>query len=539
MVKRAIILVALAAVIALPFVLRPKQPAAEASDLTLVIITPHNEAIRSEFGRGFRQWYRARTGRAVLLDWRVIGGTSDITRFLEAEYIAAFKNHWTGKLHRPWSAEIQAGFTNPRLPATAPAEVQEARRVFLASGVSCGLDLFFGGGAYDFKRQAQAGRIVSSGLLAAHPEWFVDGVIPHDFAGETYWDAQGLWFGNVLSTYGMIYNRDSLTRLGIEHPPQQWSDLGNPRYFGEIALSDPTKSSSMAKAFENVIQQQIQRRLAALQGEAGATPGPALEARAVREGWVAALQLLQLIGANARYFTDSSQKPPIDVSQGDCAVGICIDFYGRAQAEVTEKRGDGTSRLGFATPRGGTVSSVDPIALLRGAPHREVADAFIEYSLAMDGQKLWNFKPGTPGGPTRFALRRLPVRRDFYAHEEWKAQRSDPDAEPFAEEGHLVYHREWTEGLFREMAFVIGTMCLDTHAELASAWREIIAAGQPPQAMARLSDMSIISYERTQGAIRAALNSKDKVDEIRMSQEIGRVFRQQYREAAELARAGK
>jgi spermidine/putrescine-binding protein len=337
----------------------------------------------------------------------------------------------------------------------------------------------------------------------------------------------------------MLYNRDALARLGIEQPPQQWSDLANPRYFGEIALSDPTKSSSMAKAFENVIQQQIQRRLAVLQGAAGATPGPALEAQAVREGWVAALQVLQLIGANARYFTDSSQKPPIDVSQGDCAVGICIDFYGRAQAEVTEKRGDGTSRLGFATPRGGTVSSVDPIALLRGAPHREVADAFIEYSLSMDGQKLWNFKPGTPGGPTRFALRRLPVRRDFYAHGEWKAQRSDPDAAPFEEEEHLVYHREWTEGLFREMAFVIGTMCLDTHAELAAAWREIIAAGKPPQAMARLGDMSIISYERTQSAIRAALNSKDKVDEIRMSQEIGRVFRQQYREAAELARAGK
>jgi iron(III) transport system substrate-binding protein len=539
MFKRVIILGALVAVVALPFVLRPKQPPAERSDLTLVIITPHNEAIRSEFGRGFRQWYRERTGRTVLLDWRVIGGTSDITRFLEAEYIASFKNYWTGKLGRPWSAEIQAGFTNPRLRATAPPIVQEARRVFLASQVSCGLDLFFGGGAYDFKRQALAGRIVPSGLLAAHPEWFVDAVIPHDFAGETYWDAQGLWFGNVLSTYGILYNRDSLARLGIAQPPAQWSDLGNPRYFGEIALSDPTKSSSMAKAFENVIQQQIQRRLSALQGAPGGRPQAALESQAVREGWVAALQLLQRIGANARYFTDSSQKPPIDVSQGDCAVGICIDFYGRAQAEVTEKRGDGSSRLGFATPRGGTVSSVDPIALLRGAPHRDLADAFIEYSLSLEGQKLWNFKPGTPGGPTRFALRRLPVRKDFYAHPEWKVHRSDPEAEPFAEEEHLVYHREWTEGLFREMAFVIGTMCLDPHAELAAAWREIIAAGMPPQAMARLGDMSIISYERTQGAIHAALNSKDKVDEIRMAQEIGRVFRRQYREAAELARAGK
>ena len=71
-----------------------------------MIITPHNEAIRTEFGRGFQSWYRAKTGRTVAPDWRVVGGTSDITRFLEAEYIAAFKNYWTGQLQRPWSAAV-------------------------------------------------------------------------------------------------------------------------------------------------------------------------------------------------------------------------------------------------------------------------------------------------------------------------------------------------------------------------------------------------------------------------------------------------
>ena len=74
--KRTIIIGALVAIIALPFILRPKQPALEKSDVTLVIITPHNEAIRSEYGRGFRAWYKQRTGKTVLLDWRVIGGTS-------------------------------------------------------------------------------------------------------------------------------------------------------------------------------------------------------------------------------------------------------------------------------------------------------------------------------------------------------------------------------------------------------------------------------------------------------------------------------
>ena len=535
MIKRTILIVALVAVVALPFLLRSRQAAPERADVTVVIITPHNEAIRSEFGRGFRQWYHARTGRTVLLDWRVIGGTSDITRFLEAEYIAAFRNYWTGKLGKPWNAEIQAGFTNPKLAADAPPLVREARRAFLDSGVSCGIDLFFGGGSYDFLRQADAGRLVPSQLLRTHPEWFADAVIPQTYSGEVYWDRQGLWFGNVLSTYGILYNRDAIARLGIASPPERWDDLKDPRLVAELGLADPTKSSSIAKAFENLIQQKIQKRLAVLRQAAGNRAARDLEAQAVREGWVTGLQLIQLIGANARYFTDSSQKPPIDVSQGDCAAGIAIDFYGRAQAEVTDERSDGKPRLVFVTPRGGSVASVDPIALLRGAPNREAAEAFIEYTLSMDGQKLWNFKPGTPGGTERFALRRMPLRKDFYAHDEWKPYRSDPDASPFDDEDHLVYRPEWTGGLFREMAFVIRIMCLDTHDELAAAWRELIRAGVPPAALAALGDMSAISYDRME-AIRRTLNSKDKVDEIRLAKTLAAGFREQYRRAGELAR---
>ncbi len=108
----------------------------------------------------------------------------------------------------------------------------------------------------------------------------------------------------------------------------------------------------------------------------------------------------------------------------------------------------------------------------------------------------------------------------------------------YDDDDHLVSHPEWIGGI-REMAFVIRVMSLDTHDELVAAWRAIIAAGMPPQAVARMSDMSIISYDRTNGAIHQALTSKDKVDELRIANEIGAAFRKQYREAAELARAGK
>ncbi|PTY07253.1 iron ABC transporter substrate-binding protein [Opitutaceae bacterium EW11] len=535
---RFTILLALAAILAVPFLLRPKRIEHARGEDTLVIITPHNEALRSEFGHGFAKWYREKTGRTVTVDWRVIGGTSEITRFLEGEYVSSFQAHWTGELHKPWSLDVQAGFQSARQNADAPDIVKDARATFLRSEVGCGIDLFFGGGTYDFIRQAQAGRLVDSGVMKRHPEWFADDVIPHRFAGEEYWDKDGLWVGSVLSSYGLLYNKDSFHRLGIQEGPTQWADLRNPRLFGEVALADPTKSSSIAKVFENILQQQMQLRLQALTvAEPNGDP-KALEARAVRDGWIAGLRLLQLTGANARYFTDTSQKPPIDVSQGDSAVGLCIDFYGRQQAEAVSRRGN-SERLAYVAPEGGSVSSVDPIALLRGAPHREVALAFIDYVLSMEGQKLWNFRPGTPGGPEQFALRRLPVRRDFYQHAEFQQYLSDPGDSPFEGSNRLIYRTAWTGGLFREMAFITRVMCMDTHPELARAWKTIVDAGTPPEALAVLQDMSPVAYDEASGRIKRTLGAKNRVEELKLARDLAEQFRAQYRRAEEIARASK
>jgi iron(III) transport system substrate-binding protein len=535
-VKRFAIVFVLLAIVALPFALRPKRPAPTASESTVVIITPHNEAIRYEYGRGFAEWYRARTGKNVTVDWRVIGGTSEIGRFLESEYVAAFQNFWTGSLRRPWSVEVQTGFQDARMAKDAPAPMREAREAFLGSDVSCGIDVFFGGGSYDFDKQAQAGRIVDSRLAQAHPDWFRDEVIPLSFGGESYRDPQHRWIGNVLSRYGIIFNRDACRRLGFEREPESWDDLADPRLVGAVALADPTKSGSVAKAFENIIQQRMQRRLMALQRESQGVAAEELESRAVREGWIDGMRLLQLMGANARYFTDTSQKPPIDVAAGDCALGLCIDFYGRQQQEAVRRR-ETSERVGYISPAGGSVAAVDPIALLRGAPHRAAAVAFIEYTLSLEGQKLWDFKPGTPEGPERFALRRTPVRRDFYAHEEWKSWRSDPEENPFEQREPLTYRAAWTNDIFREIAFVVRVMGQDTHAELAQAWRAIIAAPEPAksQALAVLQDLRSVDYETTRGEIHRALTSKDKVDEVRMAKKLGDIFRANYARAERLA----
>lgn len=535
MAKNLWIIAAFAAVLLAPLALRPKSERAAKAALPLVIITPHNEATRYEFARAFDEFYFRKNGRHVRIDWRTPGGTSEIARYLAGEYLAAFENYWTNRLHRPWSAAAQAAFANP---SAAPGDA--ARKAFLESDAGCGIDLFFGGGSFDFEQQAAAGRLVDCGVIAKHPEWFNARTIPQHLGGEPFWDPQGRWLGVCLSSFGLCYNTDSLRRLKIEKPPAQWSDLADPRYFAEVALANPTQSGSVGKAFEMLIQQRMLhpeldfKMKAGLSAKEQAQP---IEAGEVSEGWAQAMNLIQQISANARYFADSATKIPFDVESGDAAAGMCIDFYGRFESEAVRKPG-GSSRMQYVTPEGGSSVGVDPIGLLRGAPNAGLAREFIEFALSFDGQALWNWKIGAPGGPKKYALRRLPIRPDLYAPA-YHACRSDPEVLPYAQANAFVYHPEWTSPLFRSIGFIIRVICIDPHDELREAWRALIAAHFPPKAASVFFDVSKVDYAAASGPIREALRSPDKIGEVKLAKILGESFRAQYRRAAGLAREGK
>lgn len=529
----SLVLTALVIIIGIPFVMRPKAEDRLPSGVAdhLVLISPHNEAIRHEFTIAFRRYYREKTGRDVLLDWRVPGGGSEIARYLASEYTAAFRYYWENRLGKKWDAVVSGAFDNPAIslgvdPAT-DTPVEAARRAFLNSDVGVGIDLFFGGGGYDFIQQAKAGRLVDAGILTMYPEWFNERVIPQNVSGEPFYDAEGRWIGTAISSFGICSNTDSLKRLGVTESPTAWDDLANPALAGQIALADPTQSGSAAKAFEQIIQQKIQEQR---------VRSPENEAVAVSEGWREGLALIQRISANARFFTDAASKVPLDVSQGDAAAGMCIDFYGRFQSEAV-RRPDGSSRLQYITPPGGSSLGVDPIGMLRGAPHRDVAQAFIAFVLSPEGQKLWNFKVGSPGGPERFALRRLPVRKDFYdaAHEH---DRSDPGINPYVEAKQFHYHEAWTGPLFRVLSLAIRAMAMDTHQEQVEAWQALIAADFPPQATARFSDLSMLDYQKCREEILPLIKSPDRLKEVQLLRDLSGRLRRQYEEAAALARKG-
>ena len=372
-------------------------------------------------------------------------------------------------------------------------------------------------------------------------------------------------FGNAVSTFGIVYNIDCLKDLGITTPPAQWSDLADFRYYRQVGVTDPTKSGSIAKAFEMLVHQKMHDAAAAyIRGVEKDRPRPAsapadpadparpppaevttdinavIEANekaiqayikskgagyqrgdvpselagyqaALEQGFLDGVALIQAIGANARYFTDSATKVSIDVSVGDAAVGMTIDFYGRFQAQYA-KSPAGEDRMVFVSPVGGTSVSCDPITLLRGAPHRELATHFIEYVLSTEGQRLWTYAPGAIDaqghliGPERYALRRLPIRRDFYPstqpaieavhveHKQWAVDDlTDPTIDPYQIAKQFTYYPRWTGQHFGVLRDLTRAMCMDSQQELRDAWTAAHANGsESPKVLAAIRQLPTV-----------------------------------------------
>ncbi len=534
-------MMALLVTLAGPFLLQPKAAvSATDHDRRLVILSPHNERVRHEIGQAFADDWKARTGETVYLDWRIPGGSSEISLFIKSEFAGAFQYEWQGRQHHGWSHDMGTSFADPRTRLAATGPAADARRAFLSSNTGIGVDLLFGGGSYDFQQLADAGYLVAgdsaagigiSALMTENPEWFSAKAIPEVVSGEPFRDREQRWVGVVLATFGIVFNRDVLARLKFDRELAQWSDLADPRLVGQVAMTDPTKSGSVAKAFELIIQQQMAQSVvhyAALSTDQAEEAG-------VRDGWLQGLRLIQRMSANARYFTDSATKISLEVSRGDAAAGMSIDAYGRAAQEFV-RMPSGQSRVGFVSPVGGSSVSVDPIALLRGAPDPQLATAFMRFVLSERGQKLWAFRPGTPEGPVSHALRRMPVRRDFYT-EAHRPYMTDAGEHPYLQAEDFVYHPQWTGPMLGAIRFLIRVMCVDTHREQREAWRAIITHGMPGDALAAFHDLPGMTYQAVIERIMPILRAKDKVAEVRLARELAAVFRKNYQTATRLAEA--
>ena len=473
-----ICLLPLGALLALPFLFRldePAPPPADGGDV-VVVISAHNKSVRDEYERGFRNYYRRKFNRDVRIDFRAPGGTSDISRFINDRFTNEFRLYWLSDPARgPWKEEYGRTFNDAR------RKDDPVRRAFLASNVGIGIDVFAGGGVFEHRRMADRGYAADGKVAERHPEYLA--AMPESFGGDRIYDAKGRFYGVVLSTFGIFCNFDRLGELEDSRTPERWADLGEPRFFQNLVLADPTKSGSANKCFEIMIQQCM--------AQSGSPD----------DGWRDGLNLLKRIFANARNVTDSASRVVSEIAAGEAAAGTAIDTYGFSEEEWSAHK-FGRAKVAYITPKGGTAVGADPVQILRGAPHREVAEAFVDFLLSPEGQKMHCFKAGSPGGPEKTTLNRPPVRRELYAPE-YRQFIFRPDYDPYASGADFNYQPKWTGRYYTLLSRVVKSIMLDPWEELRNAWRAVIAAGGPervPEAMAYFNRLPFSYREAAEAA---------------------------------------
>ena len=398
----------------------------------LIIITPHLAQLREEFELGFRRWHEEKYGESVRVQFLTPGGTSEIIKQLNAQYVSA------------WNRDEIDRETFECEPGTIP------------------IDLMFGGGSYDHSRLMSACRVSDDGksvtLPMSEPAGFSEAQIeewfgPNAIGAQMLYDKDQYWLATALSSFGIVYNTEVYEQLELD-TPTSFHDLTDPKLMGWIAMADPRLSGSITTTLDYILS---------------------------HEGWDDGWRLLREISANSRYFSGSSSKPPIDVSTGEAAAGLAIDFYGRGQAQSVLQPGvdPNLGRVGYVDPAGSVYIDPDPISVLRGGPQPELARRFIEYVLTERGQSVWNFQPledvepadrvlddnGDEMGPAVYALRRLPARRVMYEkHFDHFMDQVNP---------YLIAGSDRPAGWRSSIGPMMGAFGIDTDVELKAAWKAL------------------------------------------------------------------
>ena len=389
----------------------PSVPVAvAAATASLVIVSPHSEAIREEFEQGFSRWHTERHGEPVDIDWRIVGGSSESLRFVQSEY---------------------------------------ARK---PDGI--GIDLFFGGGQEPYLELAEK--------HLTEPFRLPDDVLyglALDVAGIPLRAPDFAWYGAAISSFGILQN---LRVQGWARLPtlQRWEDLARPELAGWVGAGDPRGSGTMHVMFESFLQ-----------------------ARGWEQGW----QLLTRVAGNTRHFDRISATTAKDAAVGETAYALAIDFFAFTQIAAA-----GKTNLSFVLPTDFAAVNPDGIAILRGAPHRDLARRFLEFVLSDHGQKLWLLPKGHPGGPIRHSIERMPVRPALYAA---FREVSNIGPSPFSLPAGFRYDARLAQQRRGVVATLAGAILVDVHDDLAAAWRSLVRRGMRPDELAEFGHPPVSEAE--------------------------------------------
>jgi ABC-type Fe3+ transport system substrate-binding protein len=347
-----------------------------------------------------------------------------------AESLTIISPHWEGiryEFGRAFSAHYRQRFSKEVeiswLDVGGTSEIlRYIRSEYQRRPDSIGIDLIFGGGVDPFIELKRA-------ALLERPALALGPAVAREAAGTPLHDLEGYFFAPTMSVFGIICNQVVLKRLHLE-TPRTWEDLGAPALKSWIGSGDPRRSGSMHMAYEIMLQ---------------------------AYGWERGWQAIYRLGANIRSFAANSLQVSKDVGNGEVACGLAIDSQASSQIKAF-----GRDNLSFIVPDGLTVLNGDSIALLKGAPNRDVAVEFLRFLFTEEGQRLWMLPTGSPGGPVSYELGRLAVMPHLYDDR----PRAGLGINPFLQHTSLRYDTALGSARWTLLNDLIGVFIVDNQAAL-------------------------------------------------------------------------
>jgi ABC-type Fe3+ transport system substrate-binding protein len=366
---------------------------------------------------------------------------------IKYEFERAFKEHHYRETGRTVDFEwVDVGGTSETL--------RFLRSEFKNKPSGIDIDILFGGGL-DPYLDLKAFNLLQSYTL---PERLLE-EIPPRLEGVPLYDPDYMWYGATLAGFGIVYNKVVLKLIKLPLITT-WADLAAPAAFGWVGSSDPRKSGSVHMAYEVILQ---------------------------AYGWEKGWRIITGLAANVRNFTNSAAQIAKDVAIGEVAYGLSIDFY--AWAQVNEA---GADKIGFVMPANLTTIYPDCIAILKGAPNRDVAEAFIRFVMSAAGQKLWLMNPGATEGPQRFQLNRFSVLPSLY---EPPLPSTAVRLNPFSWQSDFAFDAKKGADRWTIVNDLIGALAIDQKELLNAAWKAALADGLTEEEWQRLAAMPISEDE--------------------------------------------
>lgn len=215
------------------------------------------------------------------------------------------------------------------------------------------------------------------------------------------------WMGMVVIGLGYAFNPQVLPP---DQAPKTWDELADPKWKGKIEMWDPASSGTALLFLDAALLRAIQRG----QGE--------------EAGW----DYLKAFWRNMKGYTRDG-KPAFSVARGEVEIGIHFEHQ---LLEFLEEQSAGLDlqneqeNIRWVLPPDSPIT-VDPIALVKGAPHPDEAKLFIDFAVGKEGQAIVNqlFFTIDPSFPPPHGLKGITydefMSRAMRLDPDWMAERLD------------------------------------------------------------------------------------------------------------------